>query len=53
MAQSWFWTAKNGGLFKLEILGCSYNCPSLKLFGYSSERTLQNAINRKTKPKEA
>jgi hypothetical protein len=49
---SWFWIAKNGGKYLLELLGCSYNCPGLKLYGYATERQLQNAINRKTKPKE-
>ena len=29
--------------------GSSYNCPALKLFGFSSERTLTNAIKKKVK----
>ena len=33
----------------LYFLGASYNCPSLKLFGYSSERALRNAVTRKVK----
>lgn len=30
-----------------QLLGASYSCPALKLFGYSSERALSNAMKRK------
>ena len=36
----------NGYVCKL--IGAGYSCPALKLFGYSSERSLANAIKRKT-----
>lgn len=45
----WFWTAKNGRQYVLEFVNISYNCRALKLYGYATERQLQNAINRKTK----
>lgn len=33
------------------FLHISYNCPSLKLYGYSTERAIKNAIKRKLKTK--
>jgi len=31
---------------RCEFLGCGYNCPSLKLYGYKTERQLANAIRQ-------
>jgi hypothetical protein len=33
----------------IRFIHISYNCPSLKLFGYSSETAIKRAISRKLK----
>lgn len=38
--------------YKCCFTNSSYNCPQLKLFGFASERQLQNAIKKKLKDKK-
>jgi hypothetical protein len=44
---NWQVICYDGNTRKFELLGCSYNCPSMKLFGYATEKQLDNAITRK------
>ena len=46
-ALTWDHICYDGNIRKFELLGCSYNCPSMKLFGYGTERSLDKAITRK------
>jgi hypothetical protein len=34
---------------KVYFNGCSYSCPTLKLFGYATRRQIINQINKKVK----
>ena len=49
MSTNWDHICYDGNTRKFELLGCSYNCPSMKLFGYATEKQLDNAITRKLK----
>ena len=35
--------------YQINLLGAGYNCPTLSLWGYRTERQLKNAINKKLK----
>lgn len=35
--------------YEIAFQGISWQCPSLKLYGYRTERTLQTAIRKKLK----
>ena len=37
----------------INLLGCGYNCPSLGLFGYSTDTAIKRAITRKLKDLKA
>ena len=44
----WEYTAKtNGRTYRYELLGASYNCPALKIYGEATPQRLFNAIERK------
>jgi hypothetical protein len=37
----------NGRAYRYELIGSSYNCPALKIYGEATPRHLFNSIERK------